>query len=532
MAEQLITPEILKRIEIIENTDLKDISISVLPQPAVLDYFFISYSHYDYKKVYKDIFYLQSYGLNIWYDLAMPAGKSWKDIAVKNMTPFSCKGVLFYISENSLLSDAVVDEIEFAIKTNKSFIPITLPFENDYIYEGENVKGKVFSIRKMIDILSLNNKEISQDKIDRLNKLFPDEVLYLDYYLEISRRVEQIKQNIKEKPLLFGTYYSEDRHLMIESINDISTIKISEKDFYDLIKELKIDLNLFKEDPLHISFSASCFANCRYLEYVELPKDLKYDLQHIGEHAFYNNTSFKGFLNIDYLECYEIGDRAFYNCTSLEEISINNRVMGNEIFTSCTSLRKVNLGFVVNRIGINTFLNCPSIEEINTAHNRYFSSIDGVLFDKDKKAIMFLPPNRKGKYIVPETVAEYDDYAFQTNTLLEEIVFGPKFYSLGEYLFEEWPNLERVVINASTLRIGHRTFEKCPKLKEVKMKEGVVAAIAPGAFYHCDALTDIYFPKTRDAWNNEIIECYHIKENQLKIHCVDTDFYYDPRKKY
>ena len=48
-----ISPDILKRIEIIENTALKDISISVLPQPAVLDYFFVSYSHSDYKKVYK-----------------------------------------------------------------------------------------------------------------------------------------------------------------------------------------------------------------------------------------------------------------------------------------------------------------------------------------------------------------------------------------------------------------------------------------------------------------------------------------------
>ena len=88
------------------------------------------------------------------------------------------------------------------------------------------------------------------------------------------------------------------------------------------------------------------------------------------------------------------------------------------------------------------------------------------------------------------------------------------------------------MINASSLRIDSRTFNKCPKLKVIKMKQNIVAAISAGAFYYCNALTDIYFPKTRDAWNNDIIEGSHMKENQLTIHCLDTDFYYDSHKRY
>lgn len=47
------------------------------------NYYFISYSHKDYKTVYSDIYALQSEGLNLWYDRAMPAGENWKETAEK-----------------------------------------------------------------------------------------------------------------------------------------------------------------------------------------------------------------------------------------------------------------------------------------------------------------------------------------------------------------------------------------------------------------------------------------------------------------
>ena len=97
------------KIDIINNLDLIKIPVALLPGVHSKEYYFISYSHKDYKTVYPDLFMLENEKLNFWYDRGIPAGSNWKDIATKYIAPFDCKGVIFYISENSLLSNAIYE---------------------------------------------------------------------------------------------------------------------------------------------------------------------------------------------------------------------------------------------------------------------------------------------------------------------------------------------------------------------------------------------------------------------------------------
>ena len=139
---QLIPLEILEKLPIkeqtkikvgiIETNELSMIPPGYLPDVHSKDYYFVSYSHKDYRSIYPDIFALQEEGLSVWYDRGIPAGKDWRDIANKYMAPSVCKGILFYISEYSLSSKAVYEEMKYAKSQNKPFISINLPFENNY----------------------------------------------------------------------------------------------------------------------------------------------------------------------------------------------------------------------------------------------------------------------------------------------------------------------------------------------------------------------------------------------------------------
>jgi hypothetical protein len=45
------------------------------------EYFFISYSHEDFRFVYKDIFSLQEQQIQVWYDRGMTPGRDWDETA-------------------------------------------------------------------------------------------------------------------------------------------------------------------------------------------------------------------------------------------------------------------------------------------------------------------------------------------------------------------------------------------------------------------------------------------------------------------
>jgi len=73
----------------------------ILPEPdADEGYYFVSYSHKDYKKVFKDILAFQQNGLPIWYDRGLESGKSWINEVKKKISSYYCRGVIFYISED------------------------------------------------------------------------------------------------------------------------------------------------------------------------------------------------------------------------------------------------------------------------------------------------------------------------------------------------------------------------------------------------------------------------------------------------
>ena len=82
-----------ERIKAIENSNsLTDLSSDVLPKSHQEDYYFVSYSHKDYKAVLTDILKLEAKGLNFWYDTDIHVGENWEYIAKSYISKFQCKG--------------------------------------------------------------------------------------------------------------------------------------------------------------------------------------------------------------------------------------------------------------------------------------------------------------------------------------------------------------------------------------------------------------------------------------------------------
>lgn len=168
-----------------------------------------------------------------------------------------------------------------------------------------------------------------------------------------------------------------------------------------------------------------------------------------------------------------IGEGAFHRCYPLQSINIGEGVeqIGDLAFQYCSKLPVVNLPASVKNIGVNPFYGCSELTQINVAENNSsYCSIDGVLFDREKKILVAYPSGREGSYTIPEGVTHMNDYAF--------------IYCL---------HLTDATLPASMTDLGNGAFCSCPELKQLNVYAPIPPQVGPGSFFPYGDTNEDYF---------------------------------------
>lgn len=85
---------------------------------------FVCYAHKDADSVYSDLMQVHAKGIHFWYDEGISAGSAWRGeiaAAIKGASK-----LLFYISENSLVSSHCLREVDYALSHDIEIIPVYL----------------------------------------------------------------------------------------------------------------------------------------------------------------------------------------------------------------------------------------------------------------------------------------------------------------------------------------------------------------------------------------------------------------------
>ena len=210
------------------------------------------------------------------------------------------------------------------------------------------------------------------------------------------------------------------------------------------------------------------FSDCYELTHVTLPEGLKT----IGSHGF-SGCSFSSITLPERLK--EIGEFAFSHCelTTLR-IPAGLKSMGRAAFSD------------------NYYLTEVTVDPLNTA----FSSMDGVLFNKDKTILILYPIKHPVRvYVVPQGVRRIEDWAFSECVNLLSVTFQPSIESLGRYAFGGCHKLTSITFSTGLKEIGFNAFEYCDELTSITIPEGV-QYIKALAFSLCKKLTSVTLPSS------------------------------------
>lgn len=167
----------------------------------------------------------------------------------------------------------------------------------------------------------------------------------------------------------------------------------------------------------------------------------------------------------------QILDRAFNNCERLKQVTFNEGllVIKNSAFSKSDSLLTVRIPASVTSIANKSFNDCAMLMSIEVdENNANYSSIDGVLFNKDGKKLITYPFNHGTTYAVPEGVTSIEMAAFMSSPVVE-VTLPSTLQTINSMAFSDASKLKGIVIPEGVTKMNVSTFTNCTSLESVEL---------------------------------------------------------------
>lgn len=252
------------------------------------------------------------------------------------------------------------------------------------------------------------------------------------------------------------------------------------------------------------SIGEKAFYNCAELTNVTIPNGVT----SIGSGAFSGCISITDIIIPDSVT--DIGSSAFSSCTGLLSATLPKNItqIVDGLFYGCTSIDGVKIPDSVKEIGANAFRECTSLESIDIPANVdtiYSSAFDGctklakVSFAENSKLETvangaFLGCSSLESITLPESVLSVYRNCFYDCTGLKSVIFEGDSAEIESYAFYNCPSLENVILPAGLPAIEEYTFYGCTSISEIDIPDNV-KSIGNYAFWGCTGLVEISIPK-------------------------------------
>ena len=208
----------------------------------------------------------------------------------------------------------------------------------------------------------------------------------------------------------------------------------------------------------------SLFARCESLESLTIPDSVtkieKYAFVDCGIRNMYVPDSVKSI------------DAGVFGGPFLETLILGNSITKYYMSDFCENFSSLYLGSSVSELEIPPGNHIGLKEVVVPEENKYFKSIDGVLFDKEGKTLIYYPKGRQeSEYRVPEGVITIGPSAFSDCTIDEVILPDSVKVIAKEAFFGS--QLKEIKMSANIERIEFWAFQNVVALREISIPSSI-----------------------------------------------------------
>ena len=215
-----------------------------------------------------------------------------------------------------------------------------------------------------------------------------------------------------------------------------------------------IDGCLYSKDGIKLIYVPTCIGD----DFV-IPNTVNI----IGQYAFSNNNTIK-YLTIP-KSVVTISDCAFYNCSSLVSIDLENgTTIGRFAFYNCSSLISIHIPSTLKSVGLNAFMGCTSLRKVN---------IDDIA----SWCLIYFYYSLPGYAVLPN-----GSYISSNNYYSNPLVYAGNLY-LNDKLVVD------LVIPDIFVNIREMNFINCKSIRSITLPEGLLSikSLANTSYYRSDA---------------------------------------------
>ena len=178
-------------------------------------------------------------------------------------------------------------------------------------------------------------------------------------------------------------------------------------------------------------------------------------------------------------------------------------------FSGCSQIRSVTISKNIQSISLNNrscnmnpFYDCIYMKNIYVDEdNRYFTSVDGVLYNKSKTELLFYPSYKSNSsYTILDSVTKIEVGAFQRNGIVTEVILPKNIKTISKEAFLECTSLQKIEIPSGITEISESLFSGCKSLNDITLPN-TIKEIKSNAFYKCSGLRKITLPESVETLN-------------------------------
>ena len=182
-----------------------------------------------------------------------------------------------------------------------------------------------------------------------------------------------------------------------------------------------------------------------------------------------------------------VSDKAFDGCNDLQSVIVNeindslsckdgilyDKKQTKIIYvTPAFKSSELSVTEKITNIDKAALARCNNLTSITVdSNNKVYSSQDGILYNKDKTSVIFVPRAIKGSLTIPDSVTSIGYHTFYNCNNLESVTVGKGVKIIESYAFESCDGLTNITISEGTETIHASAIYKCGNLVDVSIPD-------------------------------------------------------------